>query len=691
MDSTRKRAALPAATAAGAHRSPHDAVDSPTRGSAGDSAGRSQRDESPVATSAAASAGASITRLRNAGENAGQAAREWLAPLVALVLLLRVVMGPAFFSSTRYFGLPGDTNQYMWFIGWLWRAIGQGQSLAVTNAFNYPTPIQVMDYTAVPTLGLLFGWLYPLAGMVFTFNLIVMVNYALILVLGKLTLRALGVGRVMSSVGGLLFCLMPYLTAQGVEHLNLAFVAPLFLIGYCIVRVMRSEQRPGWRMGALLGVAIALAFYTFVETTLTTALCIAILYGWSLLFAFRATYQLTMRVLNVRFLLGAAAPMLLIIPGIVNFLQGAGPSSPFLSVISYSTLHSNSLLSLVVPSQFYLAHNHQTMLLAAHFWGNPTEWDAYLSVPFLVLIAVFALRHWRAPSTRILALAGLSLLVLSLGPRLRIAGAPMRLPLPWRVVVLVPILREALPSRLGLYVLYLTIILVVRGIDELAQQLRQTQQAQRTQRVGEALTDALPLELRIGPSVRSKTGATTRLKIGLGASLMALALTTLLWLPSIPPITSSIPKSAGVLRSDAVVSRYIQQQPTLVLHNQHASYGMSYGFNEVMGVLADASAYDLVTSNVYGRGYEQTASYKINDVFTRDTDGQQTTLALRQYLPQIGVGKVMFLSINDQPIDSRALKELSSFLGAPVYDGQGLVVVWTVPQHLQASSQAGAH
>ena len=53
--------------------------------------------------------------------------------------------------------------------------------------------------------------------------------------------------------------------------------------------------------------------------------------------------------------------------------------------------------------------------------------------------------------------------------------------------------------------------------------------------------------------------------------------------------------------------------------------------------------------------------------------------ALRQYLPQMGVGKVMFISIDDQPITPPRLKEISAYLGAPVYDSQGLVVVWNAP------------
>ncbi len=199
---------------------------------------------------------------------------DWLIPLALLSLFLRQMMGQSFFSSQRFFGMPGDTNQYMWFIGWMWHAIEQGRSPLVTHSFNYPYTINIMDYTSVPALGVLFGWLYGVTGIVFIYNLIIVVNYTLIFVFGKLTLRALGIGQALSSVGGLLFCLMPYLTAQGLQHLNLAFISPLVIVGYLVARVIRSAKPPGWGIGLLTGLAVTVAFYTCLETLVTMGLCL---------------------------------------------------------------------------------------------------------------------------------------------------------------------------------------------------------------------------------------------------------------------------------------------------------------------------------------------------------------------------------------------------------------------------------
>ena len=99
----------------------------------------------------------------------------------------------------------------------------------------------------------------------------------------------------------------------------------------------------------------------------------------------------------------------------------------------------------------------------------------------------------------------------------------------------------------------------------------------------------------------------------------------------------------------------------------------------VMGVLAASDNFDLVTSNVYGYSMLVTPSYKLNQEFIADSTGKQAKLALRQYLPQLGVGKVMFISTDDKPISSDQMAEISAVLGAPDYNGGGLVVVWTVP------------
>jgi putative flippase GtrA/glycosyltransferase involved in cell wall biosynthesis len=572
---------------------------------------------------------------------------DWLFPLALLFLLLRLMMGPSFFSSQRYFGLSGDTTQYMWFIGWVWHALAQGHSPMVSPAFNYPYPINIMDYTSVPALGLLFGWLYGIAGMVFVYNLIVVVNYVLIAVFGKLMLRTLGIGRLLSSVGALLFCLVPYLTAQELQHLNLAFVAPLFIVGYLLATIIRSERPPSWWIGILTGLALTLAFYTYVETFVTLGLCLALLLGCAFLCSFQSTYRFSLRLVHGPFLLAVGAPLLLIIPGVLNFIQGQG-SQPLNNMYG-SFVYSNDLLSPVVPTSVYLIHTSATTALTSHFSGNLIEWDGYLSVPLIMCFIVYAARGWHKTSTRILTYVSICISVLSLGPILHVGGAQIPVPLPWGLMLPFPFIHDVLPARLSLYVGCLAIIVVIWGVDDSLKQA--------------------PLQLW---PLRARPWQV--------ATLAALGLVVLLWLPVLPTFSTPLPLSADILRGDQVVTRYIGQEPTLVLYDQVDS------FNIAMGVLAASDNFDLVTSNVYGYSMLATPSYKLNQELIADTTGARVDLTLRQYLPQLGVGKVMFVSTDDRPISSNRVTEISEVLGAPNYNRDGLVVVWTVPQNMGSST-----
>ncbi len=350
----------------------------------------------------------------------------------------------------------------------------------------------------------------------------------------------------------------------------------------------------------------------------------------------------------MRFLVGSFAALLLVIPGVLNFVQGQS-QQPF-TLAFQSIVYSNDLLGAIVPTQLYLVHTAATTALTSRFSGNLLEWDGYLSIPFIVLIFIYAVRAWRKPQTRILTYTLVTMAVLSLGPFLHIDGSTTTVPLPWLLLLPVPLIRDVLPTRVTVYVAYLAIILVVWGADEM---------------VSQAAAQLRPVQRYI-------TLATT---------VSALALVALLWMPLLPTYSSPLPMAASILRSDQVVARYIDHEPTLVLYQHNDN-----GFSVVMGVLAASNNYGLVTANIYGPGPTMvtTPAFLVNWAFMHDTDGRMTDEALRQYLPQMQVGRVMFISIDDQPISAQQLTEVSQMLGAPIYDRQQLVVVWTVPRSIDS-------
>jgi hypothetical protein len=66
---------------------------------------------------------------------------------------------------------------------------------------------------------------------------------------------------------------------------------------------------------------------------------------------------------------------------------------------------------------------------------------------------------------RVASLLALGLAILSLGPRLHVAGRITRVHLPWRAVEIVPVVNDLLPNRLMLYVFLLAGLLVAIFAD----------------------------------------------------------------------------------------------------------------------------------------------------------------------------------------------------------------------------------
>ena len=110
-----------------------------------------------------------VSRARGVG------ALRWLS----CMLSSSQMMGPTFFSSQRFFGVPGDSQQYMWFIGWMWHAIELGHSPFVSHAFDYPHSIALYGlYLRSCSGATVWVALCLLTSVVFVYNLILVVNYS---------------------------------------------------------------------------------------------------------------------------------------------------------------------------------------------------------------------------------------------------------------------------------------------------------------------------------------------------------------------------------------------------------------------------------------------------------------------------------------------------------------------------------
>ena len=111
-----------------------------------------------------------------------------------------------------------------------------------------------------------------------------------------------------------------------------------------------------------------------------------------------------------------------------------------------------------------------TDLVAAGGFGNPerfpgnvAEQGAYLGLPVLVIVGLFAFRRWREPGARFLLFALGLASVAALGDALHVGGDRI-VTMPWALVGDLPIFEHMLPARLTLYVALAAGIVVAQWV-----------------------------------------------------------------------------------------------------------------------------------------------------------------------------------------------------------------------------------
>jgi hypothetical protein len=112
-------------------------------------------------------------------------------------------------------------------------------------------------------------------------------------------------------------------------------------------------------------------------------------------------------------------------------------------------VYVSDLLAFVVPNHVLL-HSTATSEIVSHFTGNSTEDNAYVGLPLIVLFGVALVAGWRRSRIRWAGLLTIAIAVLSLGPHAHLFGKATPVWLPWSAIAWLPLMGNAVPSRLML-------------------------------------------------------------------------------------------------------------------------------------------------------------------------------------------------------------------------------------------------
>jgi hypothetical protein len=384
---------------------------------------------------------------------------------LAVVLNLNVWLSPA----TRYVGGGGDAQQTMWFLSWTPFAITHGHNIFLSDYMRYPQGINLLWQTSVLIPGLLLSPITEIWGPVVTYNVLMTGSLALAAWFAFIAIRRYIDGNLAAAIGGLLYGFSPYAIAQsqGHTHLIVSLITPPLALLLLDELVVRQRLRP-WVLGLLAAGLAVLQFFIAEEVLATEAITagvvvviLALIYRQEV----RARLGYAFRALLIG---GVVAAVLLAFPIATQFL-GANHVS---GVIHDPQFFVTDPTNFFVPTAIQLIVPHQAISLTSVWSGNISEWDGYLGLSLVALVIFCLFRYWKLLLIRVTVLSGLAISILSLGGYVHFRRHSLPIPLPWRIAEHLPVLNNALPSRLMMYTYLAAGLLVAFVLNRLWKQRR---------------------------------------------------------------------------------------------------------------------------------------------------------------------------------------------------------------------------
>ncbi|WP_322758962.1 hypothetical protein [Frankia sp. Cr2] len=361
--------------------------------------------------------------------------------------------------GSRVYG-GGDAILFSWYLAWTPYAISHGLDPFVTHFLNAPDGVNIMWSTGVPLLGVVAAPITVLAGPLVAFQVLTTLapalsGWVMFLVMRRWT------AAFPAAVAGLLYGFSPYIIGASYGHLHLSFALfpPILLL---LLDDLLIRQRTIARTGALLGAAVA-AQALISEEVLATSAVVAVI-GIAIL-CVRHRDQVRPRAAATVRGLAVCAVVATVLLAWPLYIQFFGPQRVHGS-IQPSDIAVSDLLTFATPTPLQAVGPDVAVRESLRFSGNAVEVSGYVGLPLLALLAFIAVRLRRNPLVAVCAPLFAVVAVLSLGPHLHVGGHGTRIPLPWRLLELGPVLHNALPSRLSLYLVLAAGAMIAVWLDQ---------------------------------------------------------------------------------------------------------------------------------------------------------------------------------------------------------------------------------
>ena len=369
----------------------------------------------------------------------------WVALLVYLLLAVAVFAGVWVHPTSAWVGDNKDPKLFIWYLGWIPHELSQWHNPLITDHLSYPPGVNLMWNTSLLFPALVLWPVTAIFGPVAAYNALMTGAVALSAWLGFVAAQRFLDRPLVCLFAGFLYGFSPGMMAQatGHPHALIGLFPPIALIlGHEILVLQRL--RPVLA-GAVAGIAAALQLLTGEEVLAATALVAVV---GVILLALMHWASVAKRLRYAVEAVGAGVLSFAVLAAYPLAVQFFGPQRVYGNV-QRPDAYVSDLLAFIVPNHVLL-HSSATTEIVSHFTGNSTEDNAYVGLPLMVLSGLALVAGWRRPKIRWAGLLTLAIAVLSLGPHAHVFGQTTPVWLPWSAVARLPLMGNAVPSRLML-------------------------------------------------------------------------------------------------------------------------------------------------------------------------------------------------------------------------------------------------
>jgi hypothetical protein len=369
--------------------------------------------------------------------------------IISLVFFGRGLLGH---FTTTHIGVSEDPPLMMWFLVWWPHAIGSGINPMLTRTIWAPLGVNLAWETALPLLSLIAAPITYSIGPIAALNILCLVGPAVSAWAAFILCQYMTKQYWPSLVGGYLLGFSPFIASHMTyAHLTLMWIFVPPMVCYFSLQRFNGDITPR-RFVSLLTVALVSQFLISHEIFATMTL----FYGVATMLALGITSdEARKRIWNLTRLsiVGWTLSLLIVSPYIYYFFAYGFQRNPRWLGNNLSA----DALNFLIPAP---SNELGLMPLFDRFSGRfntgfLAETTAYIGLPLLLIVALFARSRRREFEGKLLVYGLAIILICSLGPRLIVRGEASRIRLPWALFQ-VPVLNNAGTGRFMIYA-FLTI------------------------------------------------------------------------------------------------------------------------------------------------------------------------------------------------------------------------------------------